>query len=512
MAALVVFGVAFVWRSGLAVQDNSEFRPLTGGLYREGVVGQPIAVNPIISDNQIDADLSALIYSRLADLVAISEKSDDGLTYTLKLFDGLVWEDGESLTSDDVLFTIKRIQDPETNSPLFKNWRGLVVERISSLQLQISLPTPYAFFTDSLERLPIIPQHIFGNIPAENLALSEYNLEPVGSGSYRFKSFAKRKDGFVTEYRLERNPRNVATSSHIGEIHFKFFETEADMLNAFRLREIDGFGSLTPLKESVAENRVKEKLLPLPQYYAVFLNPNINPSLKDRPLRQALNLAIDKERIIREVFHGQAFPVTGPVSEPDNLSASESDYDPETARTLIAGLTNKNTEFNLIVPQIDFLVKTAAIIKENWLAAGIVNINLIQLEVEDLLENVIKPRNYEMLLFGNILENPRDLFPFWHSSQRFYPDLNLAAYNNTKFDAAIEKAREVDSSEEREIYLETAKLILAEDQPAVFLFSLPYTYIHRDVLKGFDATHLTSLESRFRGVASWFVREARVLK
>ena len=93
-----------------------------------------------------------------------------------KLRGGLIWDDGRPLTSDDVLFTMRTIQNLETNSPIYKNWQGVLVERISELQIKFTLPAPYVFFENNLSRLPIIPKHIFGTIPISNLRLSSYNL------------------------------------------------------------------------------------------------------------------------------------------------------------------------------------------------------------------------------------------------------------------------------------------------------------------------------------------------
>jgi len=154
------------------VQENTIFVPVQGGAYREGVVGQPTAVNPIISNNPIDQDIGVLLYSRLNDLTASISVEDDGKVYVAKLKEGLVWDDGSLLTSDDVVFTMRTVQNPEVNSPIYKNWQGVLVERISELQIKFTLPAPYVFFENNIKRLPVIPKHIFNAIPISNLRLS----------------------------------------------------------------------------------------------------------------------------------------------------------------------------------------------------------------------------------------------------------------------------------------------------------------------------------------------------
>ena len=110
--------------------------PIPGGEYIEGVVGQPLYVNPVLAgSNDADADLAALVYSGLfkydpegkltADLAENFEISEDKLTYSFHLKKDVKWHDGEPFTADDVLFTIQAIQDPAYKSPLRQSWQGV---------------------------------------------------------------------------------------------------------------------------------------------------------------------------------------------------------------------------------------------------------------------------------------------------------------------------------------------------------------------------------------------------
>ncbi len=247
IAAAALFALALVTRGTLAVDDSGAWAAVPGGAWREGVVGQPVAINPIISDNAADLDLSRLIYSPLSDLVENYEVTEDGKTYTLKLKEDLLWSNGVPLTSDDVVFTIEAVQDFESRSPLAKNWQGVVAERVSELRVTLVLPTLYAFFKENMEHLPVLPVHIFGSIPKSNFRLSSYNLEPVGSGPYRMENFSKRKDGFISEYHLVRNERFAGIKPYIKDFYFIFYESQEKMLKAFAERKIQGFGSLSPI-------------------------------------------------------------------------------------------------------------------------------------------------------------------------------------------------------------------------------------------------------------------------
>jgi peptide/nickel transport system substrate-binding protein len=535
IGAAAVFVLASLTRLAFAIKENSTFVPVAGGSYVEGIVGQPTAVNPIIAGTQADQDIAALVFSPLADLTTSVETDATGRTYSVKLREDLLWDDGEPLTSDDVIFTIRTIQNADARSPLQKNWQGIQVERESELMVRFTLPAPFSLFPENLERVSLIPRHIFGSIPAQNIRLSGYNLQPVGNGPYRIKDFATRKDGFITRYRLVPNERYHGDQPFIKTFTFQFYEQESDLLTAFRLREVQGFGGLLPPDASVQSiPQVVTDTVPMPRYYAVFLNSLNNPALKDNDLRDALSLAIDRERIVREVFGGNATAIESPVlfdlmasgtlpvatpsaSTTDLGGATQGTETLETRREAARGalehIDDVDVALNIVVPRSGFLEQVAAIIKDSWNAIGLTNVTIITVEPDDLTNDVLKSRNYELLLFGNVFQDPIDLFPFWHSSQRFNPGLNLSLYQNTKVDAAIEAIRQTPDRDEWGPQLLKLDTILRAENPATFLVSVPYFYTHTERLNGFPSTTLiVSPQDRFRGVEAWYVAQARVLQ
>jgi len=519
VAAFALFCLAGVVSAAFAVGEHSVFVPVAGGSYREGVVGQPVALNPVISDNAADEDVNALVYSRLYDLLSSYNVEEQGRVYILNLKENLTWDDGAPLTSDDVVFTINSIEDPDVRSPLFKNWDGVVAERVSQLQVRLSLPTSYAFFLDNLKALPVIPKHVYGNVPPANMALSSYNLAPVGDGPYKFDSIAEQKDGFVNEIALVPNPDYYGKQPYIDEFSFLFFKDQDSLLNAFRMHAIDGFGSTDPVGlDALASSRAAVVTVPTLRYYAVFMNSNNNPLLKNDLVREALALAIPRDQITKDVFGGAATPVASPVLSADVQSSSTDpwSYDPDKARALLAKAKIGDASFNLVVPQIDFLMKTADELRSAWAAVGL-TVNIVPVDPQNALNLVIKTGNYEMLLFGNILENPDDLFPFWHSSQRGYPGLNLSFYKDTRADTLIEKIRAATDPSSIPPLLGFLSETIQDDAPAAFLYSVPYTYVHTASLGGFYYENapqgaLASPADRFRDISDWYVTKARVLQ
>lgn len=510
IAATVVFLLAGVARTALAIQTHSAWIPVAAGSYREGVVGQPIALNPILSANPADQDLSMLIYSRLTDFTTTIEADAESHTYTVKLAEDLTWEDGAPLTSDDVAFTVKMIQDPDVHSPLAASWRGVVAERVSELQVTFTLPSPFSFFHETLARLPVIPSHIFGTIPPANLYLSSYNLEPVGSGPYRVAGYDKRRDGFITEYHLIPNERHRGAPPFIQDFYFRFFPDGNALQDAFRLRRVDGFGlSLPPSSGAPTFAASVTERIPMPRSYTIFMNQTAKPSLKDRNFRRALSESIDRDRIIRDAFGDEGTPTASPW-----LAGNEAPppYDPAVAREALAAAKVDDKGLTLAVPQIPALQKTAELIKNDWNAVGIAPVNIVTAPPNDFADTVVRGRNYELLLFGNTLENPDDLFPFWHSAERLAPGLNLSLYQNAEVDRLLEMNRQTGDAEKRAKNLERIAAQISEDHPAAFLFSLPYLYIHRDTLEGLKLPMIVTPADRFQNIAEWNVARVRVLQ
>jgi len=285
-------------------------------------VGQPRFINPIYGEtNDVDRTLIDLIYSGLMtydkdgkivnDLVKSYKLSEDGKTYTFQLKDNLYWQDGTKLTADDVIYTIKTIQNSDYKSPLRASWLNVGAEKLSAQSFVLSLDAPYNSFLENCT-VKIIPQHIWKNILPENFLLSSYNLRPIGSGLYTLSNIRGNNNGFIENLTLEANHKYYGKLPYISKIYFKFFSDTNDLITSANQKTIDGF-SISSLddNEAAAEKQVRQgwtadekfnvQSFSLPRYFAVFFNTQNSKILSDSNITKALNYSVNKPELIQKI-------------------------------------------------------------------------------------------------------------------------------------------------------------------------------------------------------------------
>ncbi|MFA5086170.1 MAG: ABC transporter substrate-binding protein [Candidatus Paceibacterota bacterium] len=158
------------------------------------------------------------------------------------------------------------------------------------------------------------------------------------------------------------------------------------------------------------------------------------------------------------------------------------------------------------------LQKTAQIIKEQWEKQG------IKIDIQTLSETetkkVLRERDFDILLFGEQMGGIPDPTPFWHSSQRIDPGLNLSSYTNSKADGLMEKARKYSDYEntDRIKALNDLQDLLVSDAPAIPLFTTDYLYLTKKNIKGINLEKITDASKRFVNVENWYIKEKRVWK
>ena len=539
-AGLFIFGYNFYSR-------NVDIKPAVGGRYTEGAVGSPQYINPLYANlNSVDADITKLVFSSLFtrdrngylanDLVESYQLSPDQKTYTFKLIKGVKWHNGDDLTADDVIFTIETIQDPAFHSPLRMQLAGVEAKKIDDLSFSLTLPESYAPFIESLT-FGIEPKNLWEEISASSVTLASLNLSPIGSGPYQFTSLSKDKSGAIRSYTLAANKNYYKKVPFIDKIVFKFFGSQEEIVQSLNSGQIDGASYLTgdDLKDVTAKNSYNFNRLEIPENTALFFNlRNKEEAYSDLKVRQALALAIDKKDLINKIFGENVSLINSPINNASfgySKDVVEYNYNLTEAKRLLteagwelkasstasstpSSILTKNgklMEIKLTVADSPEDIKTVEFISAAWQELGI-KVTLETVDKNDIQNQVLRPKDYSVLLYSWLVGVDPDPYLMWHSSQVGEKGMNLSGYNNNRVDKLLEEARLNSNPETRKnSYAEFQKLVTTE-LPAIFLYSPRYIYALNKEIKGFDYRVISSPEDRLSGINYWYLKQSHTLK
>lgn len=541
---LVCLGLIIIGLSGWGTGFYLNHRELTarvGGEYTEGLVGSPHFLNPLLAQyNAVDQDMSSLIFSGLLkynenlelvpDIASSYEVDGEEKLYTFHLRKDVAWHEPKGielekkyLNADDIIFTIQSIQDPNFKSPLFISFKDVGVEKIDDYTVRFILNEPYTPFFGLLTT-GILPQELWQDVPPMSANLAELNQKPVGTGPFQFQSLVKDKLGRIKSYNLVRNKNYYNQPPYLQKITFKFFSDTDQAFTALQNAEIEGLSyfSLQTKNKLYNEKSLEQHSLLLPQYTAVFFNQSKNELLKKLKFRQALAQAVNRSQIIDEVLDGSGQVVETPILPGligYNPDLKKLEYDPLSAQKLLdelEWLKDEETNFRkkgdqdvavtLTTLDLPERIKTAEIIKEYWEAIG-VKTEIIASSAQNIQAEVIKERNYEALLHGQMVGADPDPFAFWHSSQTEDPGRNLAIFSNTDADKLIEEARQTTDLVIRKEKYQKFQDVIAEDLPAIFLYDPYYSYLLPKKIKGFDLDKVYYPSDRFTNIEKWYIKE-----
>lgn len=501
-----------------AATYNSRFLisvPTYGGTLREGIIGTPRFINPVLAVSDQDKDLTALVYAGLTkkdkdgntvlDMAQSITESEDRLRYTVTLKKNATFHDGVKVTTDDIVYTVSLIQNPIIKSPHRIKWEGVSIEKESESKLTFVLKQPFPLFMETLS-VGILPKHVWKNLTDEQLTLSDYNIHAIGSGPYKIDDITTNS-GIPDVLTLSSHQKYTLGRPYIDTIIISTYQNEKYLLRAFQNDDIDRIHGITSDKIDDLEmtpQAIHTSLLP--RTFAIFFNPNKSPILSDKNVRIALQMAINKQAIVDEVLHKYGKVINDPY--PFDEDVSEPVYDINKAKDLL--LNNKSLkkgtttlELTLATANTEEMKKVAEMIKNDWEKIG-VHAELAIYEVTDLNQTVIKERDFQVLLFGTITQTPSDLYAFWHSSQRTYPGLNISNYVSKKLDTNLEILRSSSDELMRISAYENVKKEFNEEVPGIFLFAPSLIYATNDTISTILPKNSFDNSSRFTLIESWY--------
>jgi len=471
---------------------------------------EPTIINPILTHSSISAMLKGIIFDGLIKLnekmdpnpnLALSwENSPNGLTWLFHLRKDVKFHDGIELTAKDVKFTFDKIQDPSLNSPyisIFKNFKSVSVKNKYTVEINLKTPLPsLPFYLD----VGILPKHL---LEGENIEKSQFNYHPVGTGPFKLQHWSK--DQII----LKANKNYFRGQAYLEWVKVKFFKKQSIAWAELMKGNVDfvfpPYSKNYDIIEKIPNFRVFSFLNP---YYYIFAFNEKSRYFNQKEVRQALNYAVDKKRILAIVLRGKGRVSSGtiyPTSWGYNKAIEPYPYDPKKAVKLLKNAgwqdTNgnhtldkdgKEFEFVLFIIKGDNLYQECAlIIQEQLLDIGI-RMEVKPLSFSIMYEKFLSTKKFDASLLTILSDNPDRNYAWWHSSQ-IDRGFNVFSYRNKKIDELLDRGRTMLDREERKKIYHQFQREIHDDPPGIFLF-------WRDYLIG--------IHKRFKGIK---VNPARIL-
>ncbi len=518
-----------------AYNVSTELVPDRGGIFREGVAGNPQSINPLLCHtHDVDQDLCHLLFRGLTrlegngqivpDLAEAWSTTPDGLVYTFRLRPNQFWHDGAPVTLDDVLFTIDMMQNPDTPviPDLAELWRSVDVERIDERSLRFILDQPFAPFLDYTS-VGLLPKHIWEEVAPAELAGHPLNATPVGNGPMKVTEVN-------AEYiRLEPNPFYTTETPYIAALEFHFYPDYPSIYTAYTRGELDGISRILPSDLPLASEREDLQLFSALEsvYVSIVLNLN-NPStsfFQEKAVRKALYHALDRQTLVASAVAGQGvvadsvMPATNWAHTSDVL---QYEYSPDTARQLLeaAGWVDSDNDgvrekagqrLEFILLANDDPIRQALLQQISGYRAE-VGIKAMPRTVSfaGLVSDFLAPRRFDAALVTWNISGDPDPYPLWHSSQATEDGQNYGGWQNEEADELLIQARgKVDSEKRKALYGEFQK-IFAEEAPALLLYYPAYTYGVSERVKNVQIGMLNQPADRFATFRDRYIVARRV--
>jgi peptide/nickel transport system substrate-binding protein len=534
LATILVVVVLGMAAAGLKV----EVLPDKGGVLTEGVVGNPQTINPILAQyNQVDADLSALIFSGLTrlnergevvpDLAERWEISGDGLEYTFYLRQDVQWHDGAPFSSRDVVFTVKSIQHQDYQGVpyLARFWRDISVLADDDYTVRFILPEPLAPFLDHTT-IGMLPAHLLIAVEPSALGRAEFNVQPVGTGRFQVA------EASAQHLRLVPNSRSFGGPVYLLEaLEFRFYPDASSLLEGYRRGEILAVSRVYPelIPQAAAIPTLDLYSARLSGHVVIYLNLNdaINlPYLQQREVRQALLHALDRQSLIDTVVNGQGLVADSPMMPETWAFGGEIQryrYDPQRADELLdaAGWLDldgdgvrenedQRLDIRIVTNDDPTRQRLAEAVAAAWRQVG-VGATAEVVSFARLVGEFLAPRRFDAILTGLEFAGDPDPYPLWHSSQIEGQGQNYGNFALREADEIMEEARMTSDLHRRiELYHRFQELFSAE-VPALLLYHPVYTYGVDESVGDVQILPMNRAADRFATVQDWYVQTKQVL-
>ncbi len=455
--------------------EPATLNPITATDAYEGIINNGKIYETLIERNNETLELDPL-------LAESWEISEDKLTYTFKMREGIKWHDGTPFTSEDVVFSYNTIMNPKVDSPQLRAYYQEIrdVKAIDDLTVEFTYAKPYFLALEFCGGMPIVPKHIFDK---GDFNTNPAGRDPIGTGPYKFVRWTTGRDIVI-----DKNPDYWGEKPKINKIVFKIITDSTVSFQILKREELDVSG-LTPIQwerqtNSPAFNEHYDKLSYFTPNYSYIGWNSKRPYFADKQVRTALTHLVNRELILDKILYNLGAIVTNPfyINSPEyDKSINPYPYDPQKAEELLKeadwidhdgdGIRDKDGvkfAFEFLIPGgSETGEKIATILKEELDNMG------IQMDIRKtewaVFTTRLNERNFDAVTLAWSMGVESDPYQIWSSTQA-EKGSNFIGFKNKQADKLIEEARtEFDRDKRQELYRKFAEII-HEEQPYTFLF------------------------------------------
>jgi peptide/nickel transport system substrate-binding protein len=509
--------------------DNTNYDdpipPESGGALTNAMIGEPNNLIAMIAGDSASSAIAGQIFNALlkydenlgfeGDLADSWTISDDYKKITFNLKQDIRWADDKPFTCEDVLFTWKKVTDPDTRTPYGSDYQLVSSASCANNHIFIAeYDEPYAPALETWASLHILPKHLLKD---EDINDTYFSLNPTGSNYYVLDEWTTGQ-----QVKLKTNPNSVhgrpllekKITRIIPDLSSQFMELIAgniDLMNINPIQYSRVFPSRSELNDKI--NLYKE----MGNGYTYFgFNLKKKP-FDDLNIRKAISYAINKEEIINGVLLGLGEEITSPYKPGtywENKSINKMSFDVSKSRELleksgyqlnannIYEKDGKPLAFEILTNQNKQREMTAVLIQRRLQDIGI-DVSIRVIEWASFVNRFIKTGEFEAVVLGWSLSLDPDQYSIWHSSQNGPGQFNFIGYNNPRVDTLLENGRkELNNEKRKQIYDEFSKIIY-DEQPIIYLYAgYGLTAIHKKI-KG--VKKITPPAGVFHNDYEWYI-------
>jgi ABC-type transport system substrate-binding protein len=413
---------------------------------------------------------------------------------------GVYFHDGEQLTAQDVQFTYQALMDPDNLSPRIADFEPVKeVHILDKLTVRVTYQELYspALYSWSIG---ILPEHLLNDQALRqearkrdkdpqkfSLRDSRFNRHPVGSGPFKFDSW--KSDQYI---RLKRFEDYWEGAPNYKQYVLRIIPDKLTQEMEFYAGTLDDY-AVEPHQVQRLRQDERFQSFSGTSFGYTYIGYNLRREpFQEHRVRKALSLALDVDKIIEYVLHGQGKRITGPFvqdTEYYNHDLKPLEHDPQKALQILrqAGYTRnekgwlekegEKLEFTLITNSGNELRKAIlAIVQDSWKDIG-VDVQTDTLEWSVFIQERVNKHDFDALILGWTMSVEPDLYQIFHSSQRNPYELNFVGFVHPEADQLIERIRKEYDQEQKIEYCHRLHEIIARELPYTFLFVQKWTAV-----------------------------------